>query len=268
MRDYFHPISFTLTDKETGETVSLKRDFNGQIYNTNNDTFTTNQLPNPNHITDKNENCDGERYIDTKYGVRPLDIPVFFHEDNTLGLFELKEWIGDKSQKIFQYEGDPTHKCIDVIYNKELDLETFYGKEFNSKTTISFIAHNPFWYIRNETPLTYRRIEQNKKILIECRGNTDCSPLIKITPNGTQAKIRFMWNDLEIILENVDKPLYLNCEKQRCYEIINNKPEKALFKYKVKNFEYPKLKHKIKNYFTLLEGKLTELYIEPNTKLL
>lgn len=267
MAEYQYYNDFTLTNIKNRNIKALS-DFGGQVYNPNNDKLSKNLLPEINHIVDKNENIDGERYIKSVYGTRIIEVPCFFQGSNgTLDLDDLNKWLGNKHQQVFSWKGD--YKEIDVIYKSSIDMDIFYGSEFNSVVVLSFIAHDPYWRLKNEKPIIYKNLILNNKEIIPCRGNANSHPLIKITPNGTQAKIRFKWNDIEIQLSNIDKPFYIDCKKQRCYEYVGGIITPTLVKYKSDAFlHFPIIDYEIKNSFTLLEGSISELSIQSNTKII
>lgn len=118
MSEYQYFNDFTLFNPKTGKTKSLS-DFGGIIYNNDNSKLTKNLLPEPNHIVEKNENIDGERYVKTTYGTRIIEIPCFFNGENACDLDELNMWLGTKHQQTLSFEGD--YKEIDVVYNKGFD---------------------------------------------------------------------------------------------------------------------------------------------------
>lgn len=263
MAEFKYYNGFTLTNPITGKTKSLS-DFNGIIYNPDNEKMTRTMLSEPTHITDKNDNCDGEQYIKTRYGTRIIEIPVFFK--GTVDEMELNKWLGCKRQQVFAWEDDDDNKCIDVIYQKPFDMNIYYGQEFNAYTMLSFIAHNPHWYIKNEREIIYKNPQINEVKIIKCRGNSDSFPLIKVVPNSTQSKIRFKWNTLVIELSNVNKPIYIDCKKERCYEMNGDIMTLVSLKYKSDNcLRYPFISADIKNAFILLEGKVNEISIQPRT---
>lgn len=267
MAEYQYYNDFTLTNTKNGNVKALS-DFGGQIYNPNNDKLSKNLLPELNHIVDKNYNLDGERYIKSTYGTRIIEVPCFFQEIKGAGdLDDLNKWLGSKHQQVFSWIDD--YKEIDVIYQKSLDMDIFYGKEFNSVVTLNFIAHDPYWRLKNERPIKYKNLVLNTALTIPCKGNSNSYPLIKVIPNGTQPKIRFKWNNLEIKLSNIDKEFYIDCTKKRCYEYVNGIITPTLVKFKSDAyFQFPFIDYEIKNSFTLLEGNISELSIQLNTKII
>ena len=167
MANYQYYEDFKLIDKETGIEKRLS-DFGGIVYNPNNDSITRNMLPDPEHITSKNENQDGERYVKTVYGTRIIEVPVYFSEDLGAGeLFELNRWLGKKRQQTFQWVNDDERKEIDVIYKEGFDMDILFGDKFNGLTTLSFIAHNPYWTIRDEIPIIFNNVKQGNEFKVK-----------------------------------------------------------------------------------------------------
>lgn len=269
MADYQYYEGFILTDKQTGQTRRLS-DFGGTIYNPNSDGVTRNLLPEPTHITDKNENQDGERYVKTLYGTRSIEIPVVFSEKDGGGeLFELNKWLGKKRQQVFAWEDDAECKEIDVIYQKGFDMDILYGEKFYGLVTLNFIAHNPYWRIRNEKPVIYRNLVAGNVFDIKNKGNSDCFPLIKVVPNGTQASIKIQWNNTLVALTNIDKPFYIDCERERCYEMNGAIQVVSLSKYHSDKFySFPYLYTDLRNKITIVEGNISELTIQPKTRII
>lgn len=265
MSEFKYYNGFSLTNPITGKSKSLS-DFNGIVYNPNNEKMSRHFLPEPNHITDKNENCHGERYIKTVYGVKIIEVPVFFHGE--VDEMELAKWLGTDKQQTFEWEDDDDNKCIDVVYKQSFDQEIYYGEEFNANMTLNFVAHDPFWRIKNEREIIFDNPRINEIKTIKCRGNTNSFPLIKVTPNGTQ-NIKFKWNDLMVQLNNINKPFYIDCEKQRCYEMNNDINVLSLLKYQSdKHFNFPFISADIKNTFMLLQGDIKQVSIKPRTKII
>lgn len=269
MADYQYFEGFKLTDKETGITRSLS-DFGGTVYNPNNDGVQRNLLPEPSHIVDKNENQDGERYVKTVYGTRSIEVPVVFAEKDGGGdLFELNRWLGKKHQQIFEWEDDEEHKEIDVIYQKGFDMDILFGGQFYGLVTLNFIAHNPYWRIKNEQPLIYANLNAGSVLDIKNKGNTNCFPLVKITPVGTQATIKIQWNDVLIVLSNINQPFYIDCEKERCYEMNGTTKVISLSKYVTdKYYTFPKLYADKRNILSVIQGSISEFKIQFNTRII
>ena len=118
MASYQYYDDFKLIDKETGIEKRLS-DFGGIVYNPDNNAFSRNMLPDPEHITDKNENQDGERFVKTVYGTRIIEVPVYFSEDLGAGeLFELNRWLGKKKQQTFQWVNDDEREVFFNVLNE------------------------------------------------------------------------------------------------------------------------------------------------------
>lgn len=267
MANYQYYSDFKLIDKETGIERRLS-EFGGIVYNPDNNALTRNLLPDPEHITETNENQDGERYVKTVYGTRIIEVPVYFSEDLGGGeLFELNRWIGKKRQQIFQWVDDEERKEIDVIYKEGIDMDIFYGEKFNGVVTLSFIAHNPYWRIRNEVPMIYNNLTVGNEIKFKNKGNSDCFPLLEITP--TTSDIELTWNNLNIKLTGIDKPFYIDCERERCYEIIDGTKKINLAKYKSDDYySFPYIQTDVTNRIKIISGSISKLKIIRNTRII
>lgn len=268
MADYEYHYDFKLIDKENGIEKKLS-DFGGIVYNPNKDSINKNLLPDPEHITSKSNGIDGERYIRTVYGVRFIDVPVYFSEDLGAGeLFELNQWLGKKKQQIFQWVDDEENKEIDVVYKEGFDMEVQYGEKFNGLVTLTFIAHNPYWRLIKEKPLIYKDMLENDIISFKNKGNSECFPLIKFVPKEGMPSVKLMWNNLKIELKNLDKEIYLDCKSEKCYEIIDDKKVLALNKCKTDDyFTFPNIQCG-KNKIGILEGGLEGIYINMRTRII
>lgn len=269
MANYQYYDDFKLIDKETGIEKRLS-DFGGIVYNPDNNAFSINMLPDPGHITDKNENQDGERYIKTIYGTRIIEVPVYFSEDLGGGeLFELNRWLGKKKQQVFQWVNDDERKEIDVIYKQGFDMDFLYGEKFNGLATISFVAHNPYWRIRDERPMIFNNVKQGNEFKVKNKGNTECYPLIEITPESGNSSIKLEINGLTMTLSKLDKPIYIDCEKERVYEIIDGKKIASLDKFVSNDFcEFPYFKTEVKNKIKIIQGNIKKIKLNLNTRII
>ena len=269
MANYQYYEDFKLIDKETGIEKRLS-DFGGIVYNPNNDSITRNMLPDPEHITSKNENQDGERYIKTLYGTRIIEVPVYFSEDLGAGeLFELNRWLGKKRQQTFQWVNDDERKEIDVIYKEGFDMDILFGDKFNGLTTLSFIAHNPYWTIRDERPMIFRDIKQGNELKVKNKGNTECYPLIEVTPETGSTTIKLQINELSVTLKDLNKPIYIDCEKERVYEIVNGVKVATLDKFESNKYcEFPYFKTEISNRIRVIQGNIKSMKITFNTRII
>lgn len=269
MAKYKHFLDFRLTDPVTGVSKCLS-DFGGIIINKDNNAYNMNLLPDPNHITDNDDMRDGEIYLRTTYGTRAIEVTCFFSEEMGGGnLFELNKWLGKKRQQIFEWVGDDERKQIDVVYNKGFDVDIYYNEKFYGEIALTFIAHNPYYRIKNERPVRFTDLVLNQEYSIRPKGNTESYPLIKITPNGVQQKIRFNWNKISIELFNIDKDIYIDCESGMCYEIVNGQKVMAFGKFKSDEYYiFPDLPIDTISRFTVLEGNIKEFTIQPNTRII
>lgn len=267
MADFQYYDDFKLTDKETGVEKKLS-DFGGIVYNPDSDALTRNLLPDPEHITDRNDNQDGERYIKTKYGTRIIEVPVYFNSEMGGGdLTELNKWLGKKKQRVFQWVDDEEKKEIDVIYKEGIDIDILYGEKFNGLTTLSFIAHNPYWRIKDEKPIIYNDLTEGNEFKFRDKGNSDCFPLLEVVPRTSD--IELVWNEITIKLTGLDKPFYIDCEKERCYEIIDGVNKLNLSKYSSDEYySFPYIKTDLANTVRVKKGNISKLKITRNSKII
>jgi len=243
--------------------------FNGIIINTNDTTKKYNLLPEISHITDKDTINNGERYIRSQYQPRIMEISVMFNNDTDID--ELNAWLGSNKLQTFSWEDENfLDKEIDVIYQKGFDMEVYYGKEFHGEVELSFIAHYPFWRIKNEKEKIVTNPIANTEYYFKSKGNIESLPIIRITPNGTQT-IVFKWNDLIITLANIDKETYIDSsgESGQVYSYVNGVriPQMTKF-YSNDNYEMPILTPFVKNKLILLSGNVSQISVRLNSRIL
>ena len=254
------PICFT--DFKLGD--KLLSDFNGTLYNSE-DANIINLAPSITHITEELANQDGQLYFGSRIEPRTIDLSVYFEGD--FDLQELGAWLCKKEPQKFQFVDDD--KEISVIYNSSIDIRGFYNNEFQGTMDLSFIAYDPYFRIVNEKVVTFTKPSYGNKLVVKSKGNVDSFPLIKIKPNGTQSKIRFKFNDMLIVLQNVDKEIYLDCELEEVYEMHTGR--KVLVREKFFStdyYEFPILTPFISNTIELLEGNVAEITVLPNSRVL
>lgn len=262
MGEYQYYEDFQLGDK----TLSS---FNGIIINTNDTTKKMNLLPEVEHVTDKDTINHGERYIRSRYQPRIIDIPVMFNDDTDLD--ELNAWLGSNKLQTFSWEDEKfIDKEIDVIYQKSFDMDVYYGKDFHGEVELSFIAHYPFWRIKNEKEKIFTNPIIGNEYYCKSKGNIISLPIIKITPNGTQTVV-FKWNDLIITLTNIDKETYIDSsgESGQVYSYINGVKTSQMTKFSSNDsYEMPILTPFIKNKLILLSGSASQISVKLNSRVL
>ena len=127
MGEYQHYNSFCLRSPITGETRSLKDDYNGIIINENATTYDRECMPDLNIITDKISGVDGELFMKANYQPRVISMTVFFGEiEKTDGDFvRFKEWVGKKYPQEFSWEDDwEEDKYLNVLLYKGFETKT------------------------------------------------------------------------------------------------------------------------------------------------
>lgn len=263
--NYTHFNSFNLTDPKTGKTKNITTDFGGIIINTSDEVYERECMPQMNFITVKNDFMDGELYMDAHYGVREISMTILLNEDGS-DLFEFKKWIGKKRQQLFQWDEDREEKGIYVILNKQLQSQVYYNKQFFCKFELSFIAHNPYYFKLKDRNIIFDNLVIGQDYIVRSKGNVNSYPLIKITP--ATSTVVFTWNDLTITLNNLTtgSPIFLDCKKCTCYEVINDIKISALSKFASNNtWDFPIINCEDKNIIKLTSGGISEMIITPNT---
>ena len=242
----------------------LLSDFNGVLYNSQ-DGHCINLAPSITHITEQLANQDGELYFGSRVEPRIIDLSIYF--EGAVDLQELTAWLCKKEPQKFMFVDDD--KEINVIYNSSIDLKAFYSNDFQGLMDVSFIAYDPYFRIVNERPINISNPVIGNKYNIKSKGNVDSFPLIKVKPYRTQSKIRFKFNDMLIVLKNVDKDIYLDCELEEVYEM--NTGRKVLVRekyYSTDYYEFPILPPFTSNTIELIEGSVDEISVLPNSRVL
>jgi phage-related protein len=265
--------NFNLTDPKTGITKNLLDDYGGIIINTNETYYERECMPQLNFITDKNSTRDGELFLKSTYGIRTIEITCLFTEEQGGGdLVELKRWLGKKYQQLFQWDGIDDNSGIFVIENGGWQSKAYYQKKFVGEIQLKFIAHDPYYFIKDENDIVFRNLEVGDSKNIRCAGNCDSYPLIKITPNGSQPTIQFQWNDLVVTLNNIyNVPVYLDCKIAKSYHIVAGVTTIVNNKYSSNNYrDYPIIDSNVDivNNFKILTGSILEFRITPRSKII
>jgi phage-related protein len=268
--NYEHFTSFTLTDPKTGKTKSLTNDFGGVIVNTSDEFYERECMPQINFTTVKNDFIDGEIFIDSHYGTRLIELEVFFSEENGGGdLYELKKWLSKKYQQLFRWEDDWENLGIYAIESGNWKSQVYYNKKFYGKISLKFLCHNPYYFKVNERDIKINQgnsLVLNQEYIVKSKGNCDSYPLIKIIP--TTSTVVLTWNDLTITLTNLTtgSPIFLDCKKCICYEVINNVNTSAIGKFVSNDFyDFPIINCEESNIIKLISGGILEMIIKPNT---
>ena len=264
MAEYQYYNDFRLGDK----TLSY---FNGIIINPTETTKKRNLLPEIDHITDKDTINNGERYIRSRYQPRIIEISTMF-SGKDVDIEELTAWLGKNEPQKFSWEDELfLDKEIQVIYNKGFDAEVYYGKDFYGEVELSFIAHDPFWRIKNEKEKIITNPTIGTEYYVQSKGNVKSEPIIRITPNGTQSSIVFSWNDLTITLQNIDSEIYIDSSglTGQVYNYSNGiKIPQMLKFFSNSKYEFPIVSPFIKNKLILKSGSVSQIGIQINSKIL
>ena len=271
--DYQHHTNFYLTYPRTGEKMSLFDNFGGIIINTNETTYDRECMPQVNLITDKNDNRDGEIYINSTYGIRTIEVSCFFSEENGGGdLTLLKKWLHKQHDKkkelqLFEWDDDDEEKGIYVI-PQGFNSQVYYQKRFYGQIDLKFIAPDPYWFINKKEEVKFENLVIGDYKTVGYRGNTESFPLIKVIPNTTT--LVFKWNDLTVTLNNmvIAREYYIDCELESFYYIqngikivdINNI---VTTKYR----QFPLIDADLTNKIMIITGSAS-FYINPRTRII
>lgn len=266
--DYQHYNTFNLYDPKTGKTKNSLDDYGGIIINTNEEYYERECMPQFNFTTDKNDTRDGEIFIRATRSPRNLDnLEMFFTEENGGGdLDELKKWLGKPYQQWFSWDGDDRDVGIWAIIDGGFKSQVYYGKKFFGKIPLKFIAHDPYYYKTRENDIVFPNLPVGSSKNIGYLGNTNGYPVIKIT--ATTTTVKFKWNDLVVNLNSLTtNPIYLDCKKCQCYEMVNGIKVLTSSKYySTKYIDFPELECDLPNSLNILEGNIVEFRITPNTR--
>ena len=239
-------------------------DFGGVIYNKENNQ-PIQIAPEIKHTTLSLPNKDGSLYYGSTYSERIMDIPVYFEGD--IDIQELSSWLCSSEEQMFSFVEDD--KEIPVVFNGKVSLSAYYDGIFKGMLDISFIAHDPYYHIINERPITIANPVINEERNIKSKGNVDSMPTIKVTPIGTQSKIRFKWNDMVVVLQNITKPIYIDSENDDVYEYSSTTKISRMEKYFSNDYyDFPILEPYKANKITLIEGNLESIEITPNSRII
>lgn len=244
--------------------------FNGIKYNPSGDGIPYDiSMPSPEHTTVKIPNTHGEKWFKTTYGTRLISVPVFIYD--TLDIDRFNAWVSDCNPRPFYFvnsKGESDYKEIDVIYSKGIDITQYYSPDFKGTTTLEFIAHYPLWRVRNEKNIEIKFPTINKENKFNTKTTIESLPLIKITPNGTQSKIIFQFNDIIITLSNVNKDIYIDSFNGEVYEENNGIKVGCFEKYYSNGWiEFPKINPFVYNKLILIEGNVASFEITPNSRI-
>lgn len=271
---YQHYDSFIIYDPKTKKTTSLKDDFRGLIINTDSVKYDRECMVDFEDTTDKSSSYDGERFVDSKYNPRILTFTIFLTKESDGDLTFLKQRLGKKYLQMFKWEDDweTDEKYLMVKLNKGFESVTYYGKEseYQGEITLSFIAPYPYWRFKNEKQIIFNNLKPKDIKNIRSRGNVDTEPIIKITPSTTKVKLR--WNDLEVELKDltIGKEYTMDCVSQEfyCYDDKGIKVN-CIKKYVSNSFyDYPQILIDINNSFTITEGSISSIKINPNSQII
>lgn len=238
-------------------------EFNGVIHCT--DGWNSTLAPSLEHVTEKIPSVHGELHLKSMYQPRIIEIPIFIQDD--IDINEFTAWICKNKPQKFNYVGD--NKVIDVIYDGLIDIENFYDDGYKGLMNLVFIAHDPFWRLKDESSFIFNEPVINNKIKFLAKCNTESYPVIKITPNGTQSRINFKWNNENIVLQQVDKDIYIDCEEEEVYEIIAGQKKLVMEKF-FSNAYYDMCVFEpfVENTFELISGSIKKIEIKPNWRII
>lgn len=236
-------------------------DFGGVIYSS--DGFKRKIGGEPEHITLPIPN-KGEIYYGTK--ITPLEFEEDVYFEETIEGVEIASWICGGEEKRFEYIGD--NKYCNAVYNGRLEFN-IYGDEIECKslTTIPFICYEGFWRAI-ESPNIIDRPTINQDYKIVGNNNIISFPSFKIIP--TSSTIRFKWNDMYIALKDLvsDRVYVLDGENGDFYYMNGEEKSFAMpCLYTDDYYTMPSLKPFVVNTFKLLEGNISQIIINKNSRI-
>lgn len=212
--------------------------------------------------TSKLTGRSGEILSMWNYSKRLIDFSVYVDED--FDFDEFSAWLLDGEQ-VFSFEG--SGREIDAIFDNTVDLKSYYNNgDYQGVMELTFVAYNPFWRIQNERSILKDNPNINEIIYIRNRGNMDSAPIIKIVPKTNQSQtIMFNWNDEMITLRNITKTVYINSIDNTMY-YLNEEP--ITYNY-VSNeyYDFPIVKYNKKNTFKLINGDVSQIDIQLNSRI-
>ena len=206
---------------------------------------------------------DGCILVNWKYSSRIIEMSVFIDED--IELDEFSAWLLNGEQKLSFIEDG---REINAILDNSLDIKSYFNKHFRGMLDLTFVACSPYWRLIKEKTVKKDNPSLNETIFIKTKGNRDSLPIIMITPNGSQSKLRFEWNGHIVVLTDIaNKTVYIDGERGKMYYMTNgSEGENITYKYYYNEFyDFPTLKAGIKNTFKLIEGSITKLEINPRS---
>jgi phage-related protein len=243
--------------------------FNGIKYNPDSDGIKYDVMPEPVHTTINLPNVHGKYHYKTVYDTRLITIPVFVN--GSLDIDKFNAWVGNCDEQVFYYcnqDGSVDYKEIDVVYNRGIDITSYWSKDYAGFTSLEFIAHSPLWRVRNEDHKIIINPVINKIYPIISKTNIKAKPIIKITPNGNQT-ISFSLNELVITLTNISESIYIDSSNGEVYTINNGIKVNAFSKFYSNGwYELPIIKPFVINQIKVLSGVVSEIDITLNSRMI
>ena len=243
--------------------------FSGIRYNPDGDGIKYDSTPDPVHTTIDLPNVHGKYHYKTVYDERIITIPVYIYDEIDIDKF--KSWINSCEEQVFYYcsqDGSVDYKEIDVVYNKGLDLTSYWTPSFRGFATLEFVAHYPLWRVRDEDKNVITNPTIGKTYPVITKTNIKSKPLIKVTPNGTQT-ISLSFNELIMTLTGVSQPIYIDSFNGEVYTVNNGIRENAFSKFYSNGwYEMPIIKPFEINHIKVASGSVSEIIITPNSRII
>jgi hypothetical protein len=243
--------------------------FKGIKYNPNSDGIKYDIMPDPVHTTIDLPNVHGKFHYKTAYGTRLISFPVFINGDFDIDKFN--SWVGNCKEQTFYYcntNGEVDYKEIDVVYNKGIDITSYWTPDYVGFTNLEFIAHYPLWRVRNENNKLITMPVIGKQYPIISQTTVITKPTIKVIPNGT-GTIQFSFNELVMTLSNVSESIYIDSFNGEVYTLNNGIKINAFPKFYSNGwYQMPEIKPFEINKLKIISGNVYEVDIKLNSRIL
>lgn len=243
--------------------------FNGIRYNTDNDGIKYDSMPEPIHTTIDLPGVHGKYIYKTAYDTRLITVPVYIYDEIDIDKFNA--WVGCCNEQVFYYcnnEGMSDYKEIDVVYNKGIDITSYWTPNYRGFTELEFIAHYPLWRVRNEDHKVIKIPSIGKDYPVVSKTSITAKPLIKVTPSQT-GTIKLLLNELNMTLTNINQAIYIDSANGEVYT-LNNGIKINAFSYYYSNgwYELPTIKPFEINKIKVVSGNVYEIDIQLNSRIL
>lgn len=197
--------------------------------------------------------------------VEPLNI--FFKEE--IDTDELINWLDTAEPKPFYYD-DNTERQLMCILNTDIKLEVAYKPKFRGKLQIEMIAYEPYWTEINPRSLEIENPELGREYRFYYDGTTDGYPTIFLECNGTQENVTLRLSGKEFRIKSFTNNITIQMRNGIITSLNNGIEENKYANYECLNGwhvrEMIKFKPLTNNILTVINGDLTKIHLNYNTK--